>query len=424
MNYTIKKLPKSQIEISVTLTSEEFSVFQEEALQHIASLTELPGFRLGKAPLNLVKEKIGAEKIREQAIQGAIQKNYRDILVKEKIDAIGHPNIAVKKADEGLEYTIVTTLFPVLILPDYTSIAKKILTERKEAAVEEKEIEESLQWLRGSREKLITVSREARTGDRVEIDFTVKDNGAIIEGGSSKNHPLILGEGKFIPGFEDRILGMKEKEEKDFSLTMPADYPNNLGGKSLDFHVIIRLIQERQLPELTDDFAKGLGNFSSLEELKKNIREGLMKEKEGKERERITMKIAEEIAKHTDAEIPDVLIERELEKMLNELQGSLRQMNMEFETYLEHIKKTAEDVKKEWRTDAEKRVRIALILRAIADKENIEPTEEEISAKANNSLDNFRAEGHDITKIDKQALAEYSKNILRNKKVFEFLEKI
>lgn len=430
MKYSIKKLPKSQAEISVTLPPAEFKHFYESALQEFAQKIEIPGFRAGKAPLALVKEKVNAGHILERALEAAAQKNLPEIAQKEALDIIGQSTVSVKKipafqpgeTETDVEYTIAASLFPTIVLPDYISIAKNINKERKTPVIEEKEIDESLAWLRESRVKHITVSRAAQKGDRVEVDFTVKDNGVVIEGGTSKNHPVILGEGKFVPGFEDMVLGMKEGEEKRFTLTMPKEYPNNLGGKELDFHVIVKLVQERQLPDLTDDFVQGLGKFGSVAELRNSIREGLMREKEEKERQRLDITIAEEIARHISADIPDLLTDRETEKMFHEFEASIAKMGMDMGHYLEHIKKSPEDLKKEWRPDAEKRVKIALALRAIADKENIEPTDEEVSAKANNSLDVFRAEGHDIQKIDKQALAEYSKSILRNEKVFQFLE--
>jgi trigger factor len=136
------------------------------------------------------------------------------------------------------------------------------------------------------------------------------------------------------------------------------------------------------------------------------------------------MLIAEEIAKNSTGEIPGVLLESELDKMFLELKNSIGEMGMELDKYLEHIKKTEEDLRKEWGKDAEKRVKIALSLRAIAEKEHIEPSEEEVETKANNSLNNFKNDGHDIKKIDRAALAEYSKNIIRNQKVFEFLERM
>ncbi len=421
MNYTTKKLPKSQIEISVSLTVDEFDAFLKTALVDTAGEAHIEGFRPGKAPHAMIKERVGEERIRTLAIESAIQKYYEEIVAKEKIAIIGKPNVNVIKFEPNISFVITMAVFPEIVLPDYRAIAKKSLHEKKEVFVEKKEIDESVGLLRESRVAIITVPRMVQKDDRIEINFVVKDNGVIIEGGKSENHPFIVGSGKFVPGFEDQLLGMKAGESKNFQLIMPKDYANGLGGKKMDFSVTIKLVQERRLPELTDDFAKGIGNFESVEAMRVSIGEGLKKEKEEKESQRIDMLLADQIAEKSKVEVPDVLIDSELNKMTREFEDNLKNMGMEIGKYLEHIKKTEEDLKNGWRKDAQRRVIIALALRAIAATEHIEPSEEDIEAHMNKNLDMFRAEGHNIEKIDKSALADYSRSVLRNKQVFEFL---
>ncbi|MEK7636141.1 MAG: trigger factor [Patescibacteria group bacterium] len=424
MNYTIKKIPKAQIEILVSLSKDEFDVFLKTAVVDAVKEAHIEGFRPGKAPHAMVKERVGEERIQALAMELAIQKYYEEIVAKEKLDIIEKPNVQAIKHEPNISFTLRATVFPEITLPpDYGAIAKKTLQEKKEIFVDKKEIDESVQWLRESRAKIITVPRTAQKDDRVEIDFVVKDNGVIIEGGKSENHPLIVGSGKFVAGFEDQLLGMKAGEIKNFQLVMPKERANGFGGKKMDFSVTMKLVQERKLPELTNDFSIGVGNFKSVEEMKLSISDGLKKEKEEKERQRIDMAIAHQIAEKSKVEVPDVLIDSELNKMMREFEDNLKNMGMEIGKYLEHSKKTEEDLKKEWRTDAERRVVIALALRAIATIEHIEPSEEDIEAHMNKNLDMFRAEGHNVEKIDKNALADYSRSVLRNKKVFEFLEK-
>ena len=424
MKYTIKKLPKSQVEIHVSVPEDEFSVFQEKALGQLAEKVHIEGFRAGKAPAGLVKDKIGVGEVNARAAEAAIEKHYKEILEKERLDIIGHPDAKIEKADPSLEYSITASFFPEVKLPDYKEIAKKNLKDRKKVIVEEKDIHDALTYIRESRASFVTVTRAAEKGDRVEVDFLVTDNGVPIEGGTSHNHPFILGEGRFVPGFEEEVVGMKEKEEKKFSLTMPKDYPNNLGGKKLDFLVTVKLVQQKNLPELNDNFVKGVGKFETVTELTESIRGGILQEKEEKERQRIDMKIAEEVAQKSNIDIPNILIESELDKMLREMKAGIEKMGMEFTKYLEHLKKTESDLRKEWVADAEKRVGVALVLRTIANTEHIEPTKEEIEIKANHSLEHFKEDGYDVTKIDTRALEDYSRSILRNEKVFEFLEKL
>ncbi len=245
-----------------------------------------------------------------------------------------------------------------------------------------------------------------------------------MEGGESKNHPVILGDNRFIPGFEKELEGMKAGEEKEFSLKVPADWPReNLVNKDLDFRVKINLVQERDIPEPSDEFAKSLGNFESLDKLKQNIKEGLFTEKELREKERIRMELIEKVAKDSQIDIPEILIENELEKMIGELEHNVLSMGLEFDRYLREIKKTTEDLKKEWRNQAEKRVKIGLVLREIIKKEKIEANEEEITDKANETLKQYPGIEEAGKNIDPVRLREYAENVIKNEKAFQLLER-
>lgn len=311
---------------------------------------------------------------------------------------------------------------------------KGLKVKKNRLEVKEEETRKALDYLQNSRAKIITVNRPAKKNDRVEIDFEVRQAGVKLEDGTSKNHPLILGQGRFLPGFEKKLEGMKSGEEKEFSLKTPADWPiQKIANKNLDFRVKMNLVQERDLPALDDEFAKSLGNFESLNNLKKSIREGILKEKEIKERERIRIELIEKVAQESEIEAPDILIRQEIEKMLAEFRASITSLGLDFEIYLRESKKTIDDLKKDWQKQAEKRVRIALCLREIAEKENIEVSDEEVKEQINEDLKHYpnveeveknidpspSAEGG---RVDLNALKEYTKNVLRNEKVFELLE--
>jgi trigger factor len=305
-------------------------------------------------------------------------------------------------------------------LADYKGIKAK----KNKLKVEKAEIDSSLDYLRKSRAKIITVNRPAEKGNRVEIDFEVRHGGVKIENGMSKNHPLILGEGRFLPGFEKELEGMSAGEEKNFSLKAPKDWPDKrVAEKNLDFKVKMNLVQERQIPELNDEFAKSLGNFASLETLKENVSGGLLEEKEIKEKQRIRIELIEKVAENSKIEIPESLIAEELDKMINEFKFSISGFGLDFDKYLEEIKKTTPELKKEWKNQAEKRVRIAMCLKAIAEKEQIEISDEEIENKINEELKNYPNVEEVKKNIDLKALRVYTKEVLRNEKVLGLLEK-
>lgn len=301
---------------------------------------------------------------------------------------------------------------------------KGLKVKKNKLEVKKEEIKKSLDYLQNSRAKIITVNRSCKKGDRVEIDFEIRQGGVKIENSTSKNHPLILGQNRFLPGFEDQLKEMKTDQEKEFSLKVPADWPDKrITNKNLDFKVKMNLVQEREIPSLNDEFAKSLGTFESLTALEESIKEGLLREKEIKEKERIRIELIEKVAQDSKIEIPEVLIEQELEKMTNELKTNITSLGLDFDKYLKEIKKTIEELRKNWQKQAEKRVVIALCLQVIAEKENIEVSDEEIKERINQDLKHYPNTEEVKKNIDLNALKEYAKAILRNEKVFELLEK-
>jgi len=301
---------------------------------------------------------------------------------------------------------------------------KGLKIKKNQSKIEKEEIEKSLDYLRQSRAKIITVNKPAQKGNQVEIDFEFRCAGVKTEDGTSKNHPLILGDARFLPGFEKELEGMSAGQEKEFSLKTPENWPDKrIVDKNLDFKVKMNLVQEREIPELNDEFAKSLGQFDSLDALKKNIEEGLIKEKQIKEDQRIKLELIGKVADESKMETPDSLIEQEVERMLAEFKFSINNIGLDFDRYLKEIKKTIDEIKKEWKNQAEKRVRIALCLRAIADKENIQISEEELTEKINQDLKQYPNTEEVKKNIDLNALREYTEEVLRNEKVLGLIEK-
>jgi trigger factor len=423
---TIKQLPKSQVEIQVSVPAAELEKFLDLAAEELSKEIKIEGFRPGKAPRKIVEQKVGSENILAHAAQIAVKKSYADSIVKNKIEAIGEPKITITKIAPGndLEYKAVVAIMPKIALSNYRKQAKSVAKAKLEETKPE-EIQKELEYLQKSRAKLITVSREARKGDRAEIDFQVLIDGKEIEGGNSKNHPLTIGENYFIPGFEDNLVGMKEKDEKEFDLAFPKDYhKKELAGKPARFKVKMNLVQEKELPEIGDDFAKSLGSFESLEKLQGSIKEGLEMEQKKKNEAKWQNEVIEKITSECQMEIPDVLLDAELEKMLAEFEGNIAGMGMNLDQYLENIKKTREEIKKDWEESAAKRIKAALALVEIARLENISPESAEIEEEMSKTLAYFKNQGDAEKNVDMERLYNYTKSVLTNKKVFEFLEKL
>jgi len=301
---------------------------------------------------------------------------------------------------------------------------KGIAIKKNNSKVEKEEIDNSLDYLQKSRAKLITVNKPAKTGNRMEIDFEVRKAGVKIENGTSKNHPLILGEKRFIPGFEDNLEGLSAGEEKEFCIQVPQNWPDKrVADSHLNCKVKVNLGQERTLTEINEEFAKSLGLFENLESLRRSIGNGLLEEKELKEKQRIQIELIEKIAKDSKITVPAVLIDEEVEKMIAEFKFSITGLGLDFQNYLNEIKKTTDELKKEWRQQAEDRVRINICLKAIAEKEKIEIEDREIEDKINEELKQYTSINEAKKDIDLKALREYTKDVLRNEKVLGLLIK-
>ncbi|QQR77331.1 MAG: trigger factor [Candidatus Moraniibacteriota bacterium] len=427
MQVDIKKLPKSEVEISVSLAWDEWKGAFAHATEEVAKSVKVQGFRAGKAPRNLIEQKVGKGAILAEATEHALHDSYEKVLGEHHIDAIGRPKAEIKKSDEGgdFEYVITTAVMPELSLSDWEKGVKKANAdaEKKEVTIDEKDIDKELRTVAESRAKFVTVNREARSGDGVEIDFRVLQDGVPIENGVSRGHHMILGKGTFIPGFEEAILGMHALEEKSFDLTFPAEYhAAHLAGKPARFEVTMKAVEEREIPPVDDAFAVSLGKFENLEALKKNIREGMLEEKRSALREERRGNIIEALVEASKAEIPDILLAEERGKMLAEFEAQLSQMNTSLDDFLVKSKKTREELEKDWTPQANRRVLSALALEKIALDRELEPSAADIEAEMNRVLQYYRSTKQAEKDIDLERLHQYSHGRLRNEKVLEFLE--
>ncbi|MBZ9578106.1 trigger factor [Patescibacteria group bacterium] len=366
MRVKINKLPKSQIELEIEVPADEFDNFIERATLNLGKDLEIRGFRKGKAPKNIIEEHIGPEKILIEAGDLAVNETYKKAVLENKIEAIFQPKIEIKKLAKGsdLVFSAKTAVLPEIKLPDYRKIASNI--KRNKVVVEEKEIENALKWLQKSRAKFTLKNQPAQKGDFVEIEYW----SAQIQGEGRKD-AFILGEGHFIPGFEEKLIGMKAEEEKDgVSINIPENHPFQKLGKQITLKVKMKSIQNVELPKVDDQFAKSLGKFENLNALKNNVKEGLNLEKERVESQRVREEILEKISQASKSEIPEVLIEQEQKQMLEDLKKMVSErLKIPFEDYLKKLKKTEKEVIDSFLSQTQKKVKNFLVLREIGKRE-------------------------------------------------------
>lgn len=427
----IKKLPKSKVEFKLVVSWDNWKTFLDDAVQKISKEIKIEGFRVGKAPRKIVEQKVGKDSILGAAAESAIKKHYPEKLKELNLDIIGAPEVNILKLEEGsdLEVLVVAFVMPNIEVKDYEKEVKKINSEyaKEEMEIAEDDISKELDKLAKSRAKLITVRREAKEGDSVVLDFEVRQEGLLIEGGMAKDHNLILGSNVFIPGFEEKIIGAKENEEKEFELEFPKEYhEKNLAGKMAQFKVKIKLIQEREIPEINDDFAKSLGNFKSLEELKNNIKDGMLKEQKFRKQEKRRGDIMEILINKVTLsdELPEILVHEEIHKMLSELESQIQQMGMSLADYVGQLGKTVDDLEKDWVPQAQKRIKAALALEQVIKNKEIVISSEEIEEAMNKTLQFYKNEKDIKDKIDMKRLYDYTQGMLKNEEAFKMLERL
>lgn len=425
----IKKLPKSQAEITVTVSWDEWEKFIDQAAADYSKEIKIEGFRAGKAPKDMVEKKVGKAALLDAAAQKAVQGTYPKVVTEEKIEAIGKPQAEILKLAEGNElvYKIKTDLIPEAKLKTYKAAVVKINKEyeKKTNEVSEEDVTKEIEEIAKSRVQHVKVDREAQDGDNVILDFEVKQGGVPIENGTSKNHPLILGRGVFIPGFEENVLGMKAGEIKDFELTFPEEYhAKNLAGKAAQFTVTVNSVEERKTPEVTDEFAKSLGKFKDLADMKKSVKEGMEEEKKNELKEKRRAEIIDALIEATEVEIPHSLIHEELHKMIGEFEMQLQGMGLTFEQYLGQIGKTFDELEHEWEPQAIKRIKAALALEEVVKEKEIEIPTEDVEAEMNKTMAQYKNVKDVEKNIDLGRLYNYIKGMMQNEKVLEMLENL
>lgn len=403
----IKKLPKSQVEVSVSLTDEEFKNYYQPVYDEVAAEITIKGFRKGNAPKEMVAGAVDAEKVFTTAIEEAAKETINELKKEHEWVFIDQPNVEVTNTKEGVSYTVVLTLLPDVDLGDYKKILKKYFDKEIKVEVSEKEKEKALAWLVDSRAILTRVERESKNGDVVEVKIAAKADGKEIPGAQFDGDRFVLGESQFMEGFDEKLLGKKEGESVSFSLLAGKDYwHKELQGKTIDFTVEIKGVFNRTKPELNDEFAKSLGaSFQTLEDIQKNIAEGLAMEKEQKEIQDRQIKATTEIAEKAKIELPEILVSRMLDQLVQDMKRMIPK------DVKKDPKELDEELRAQMQKQAEQNVATHLVVYKIARDEKLTPTEEEIHAEAA------------MVGVDVNQYAAVLYDRIQNRKVFAFMVK-
>ena len=429
MTHEIKRIPQSEAIITVTIAWGEVRPSFEVLLQKTMASVALDGFRPGKVPERLARQKIDRSAVLADAVQKMIQKTFEEIVRKEDLSVVTAPQVQILVLAEGndIKYEARTVLMPDVQLSVWPKAIAKVNKKHEvgEVVVTDEDVTKEIARIASSRVQLIIVERAAKKEDQVTIDFHMTKDHVPIEGGTSKDHAFILGRGVFIPGFEENIIGMKKGEEKTCALTFPKEYhAKHLAGKDVLCTIILKKVEERKTPTVTDAFARSLGKFADLDALRKSIREGLVKERKQTTVEKKQTEQLDALIDAAKMDIPSVLVEKETQKMLVEFETQITTTGMNMDAYLTQLKKTREDLQKQWETQAEKRVRAALVLAHFAKEHDITVSQEKLEEEMNKMLQHYRNVKNLEKNLDMQQLYHYTKGILQNEAVFAYLEKV
>ncbi|HLC99613.1 MAG TPA: trigger factor, partial [Patescibacteria group bacterium] len=398
MKHQIQKLPKSQTKIAVELHADEFEKYIQQTIEDARRNTSVRGFRPGKAPTDVIEKRLDKNHVLSDAGERALMESLNKIVREQNLETIGEPAVEIKKIARGSEFIFeaVITLLPQTTLGSW----KNVKIVKKPVNVSDEEVEKVIESLRKERAAEAEVDRAGQKGDRVEVEYEMFVGGLRTEEGLQKGEKITLGENLFVPEFEQNVLGAKKGEKKIFTVAYKADHPQKrFAGKEVEFRVTVNGVYEVKLPAADDGWAKTVGQFESLEALKKVIRENLEGEKKTREDERVEGELIEAVVKETIfTEIPDLLVSSELEKMIDELKQSVAQQGMDFAKYMEMIKKTDEDLKKEFTPKAEKRVKSSLLLREIVKSQNMQTTDKEIQDEL--AIVKAEHQGHDRKELE------------------------
>ena len=425
MKHTLEKTSSSSYRLRVELDADDLRGYVKSAEKKISESINLRGFRKGRAPLDVIQKTVGTASIREEALQIAIADSLSKVVREEGLRLIRQEKFEIKEnGADCFVYEMDLVVFPEIELAQYSGIQ---LT-RRSIEVSDEDVNRVMGDIARLRTKSVVVERESRSGDRLTIDFDITENGKTIDGGHEESYPVILGEHKFIPEFEDQLVGLAPGLTKKFDITVPVDFPQkDIAGKHLNCSVVVHTVEELQLPVINDDFAKSIGSFGSLHDLETSIRKGLASEKERKEENRLHDLLLKTIADQSTMEVPEYLINEKLDLMLHSFDEDLHARGMEIGLYLAHLNKTQDDLRNEWKPKATDLVRMSLVAQAVAMKENIQIAESEVEAEMQLMLQEYLVRdpvytpGSSMNSLDTQALRERVVSSLMHKKVMAFL---
>ena len=420
MKATFISRENNDVKFTIEFSAEEFENAQIKAYQQNKDRFQIDGFRKGKAPRSIIEKRYGEGVFFEDAIDELFRENYGKALAELELEVIDSPRAEFGKIakGEGFTTTITVACYPIVDVKDYKGVEiDKVVQEDKD-----EDIDKEIEALQKRNARMVLVERPAKEGDTVLLDYSGFVGDDQFEGGTAERQELKLGSGMFIPGFEEQLVGATPGEKKDVTVTFPEDYhAEDLAGKEAVFHCLVHEIKEEQLPELDDEFAKDVSEFDTLEELKNSTRERLEKYAKASEERQMQDAALAKVVEANEVEIPSVMIEDEIDRMIQELDQQLRYQGLSVDQYVEFVGKDAKAFRDELRPDAERQVKTRMLLNGIAEAEKIEVSQEELEKELEDMAVQYQTTADKLKEMIGVENINFLQKDMKIKKAIEFI---
>jgi trigger factor len=424
MASVMEKKDNNVVLLTIDVSPEAFAEALQRSFKKNASKFNVPGFRKGKAPMHLVTKYYGEGVLYDDAIDFAANPAYLAAIEEHKLEPVSRPDLDIQSIsrETGITFTVEVTVKPEVILGDYFGVE----AEMPEFPVSDADVERDLTRVQERSARLLPVEgRGIESGDTANIDYEGFKDGVPFEGGQGASYDLKIGSNTFIPGFEDALIGHVAGDEFELPVTFPEEYGSaDLAGQSVVFQVKVNEVKLRELPQLDDEFAKDVSEFDTLEEYKASLRAKLEESAANRAKGVFEDNVVKAVVNNATIDLPDVMVDREADQMVDEQRQQMRYQGFELEQYLGYVGQTVEDFKEQMRESAEARVRTTLVLEAIAAKEQIEASEEEIDAEIARMANMYGMTAEDLkSRIAPGENSFVNDSVIRNKTIALLTEK-
>ena len=420
MKVNVEKIENNVATLKIEVEAGEFEKAIEQSYRKNVKRFNIPGFRRGKAPRSLIERYYGPEVFYEDAAEIVLSEAYKKVVEENSLEPVDHPHFDIDKIgkDIGIVATAKVTVKPEVKLGQY----KGLEVEKMVYNVTEEDVEKELKDLQEKNARLVSVERPAQKGDVVLVDLEGFANGEPLKDAKVQNYPLELGSKILVEDLEEKIIGMKPGETKEVAVTYPAEHPNkDLAGKEVLFKVSLKEVKEKELPQLDDEFAKDVSEFETLEELKQDIKNRLEERAKSLSESSLRGAILKKVVEQAEVDIPQVMVDREIERLIMDFAFQLRLRGLDLKQYLEISNLSPEEFKGKFQERAYNNVKTSLILEALAKAENMEVTEEEVDEELTKYAEAAQKSLAEYKKNLKEEDLEHIKDHILTRKIFDFL---